>query len=72
MDDQIGTTNQIASALLCRLSEPTWDVDDPEAKHRHLLLQGIAPERRSITTVPVGRRAPLPPFPVGIAPRATV
>jgi hypothetical protein len=36
-------TNEISSALRCRLSEaePTDSVD-PEAPHRHLLLQGIA------------------------------
>jgi hypothetical protein len=36
-------TNEISSALRCRLSEaePT-DAVDPEAPHRHLLLQTIA------------------------------
>ena len=36
-------TNEISSALRCRLSEaePTNAVD-PETPHRHLLLQGIA------------------------------
>ena len=39
----IDRTNEISSALRCRLSEaePPESVD-PEAQHRHLLLQGLA------------------------------
>jgi hypothetical protein len=37
--------NEISSALRCRLSEAEPpDSVDPEAPHRHLLLQGIAQE----------------------------
>jgi hypothetical protein len=39
----IEKTNEISSALRCRLSQaesPTSD--DPDTQHRHLLLQGIA------------------------------
>jgi hypothetical protein len=40
MTDQ---TNEISSALRCRLSEAEApDPVAPEAQHRHLLLQGIA------------------------------
>lgn len=36
-------TNEISSALRCRLSEAEAPESvDPEAQHRHLLLQGIA------------------------------
>ncbi len=56
MDDPAGTTNQIASALLCRLSEAeAQTANDPEAQHRHLLLQGIA-QNADLTTIPVSRR----------------
>ena len=56
MEDQPGTKNQIASALLCRLSEAEHQTsDDPEAQHRHLLLQGIA-QNADLTTIPVSRR----------------
>lgn len=56
MEDPIATTNQIASALLCRLSEAAPQApDDPEAPHRHLLLQGIA-QNADLTTIPVARR----------------
>ena len=56
MEDPTGTTNQIASALLCRLSEAELQMAvDPEAQHRHLLLQGIA-QNADLTTIPVARR----------------
>ena len=56
MEDPTGTTNQIASALLCRLSEVEHQMsDDPEVPHRHLLLQGIA-QNADLTTIPVSRR----------------
>ena len=56
MEDSTGTTNQIASALLCRLSEAEPQVsEDPEAQHRHLLLQGIA-QNADLTPIPVSRR----------------
>jgi hypothetical protein len=36
-------TNEISSALRCRLSEAEAPESvDPDAQHRHLLLQGIA------------------------------
>jgi hypothetical protein len=39
----IDKTNEISSALRCRLSEaePPKPVD-PDAQHRHLILQGLA------------------------------
>ena len=55
MDDPTGTTKQIASALLCRLSEAEPQTNDPEAQHRYLLLQGIA-QNADLTTIPVSRR----------------
>jgi hypothetical protein len=48
-------TNEISSALLCRLSEAELQVVDPDAQHRHLLLQGIA-QNADIATPPVSRR----------------
>jgi hypothetical protein len=49
-------TNEISSALLCRLSEaePPRTVD-PDAQHRHLLLQGIA-QNADVAVLPVSRR----------------
>jgi len=56
VEDPTGTTNQIASALRCRLSEADDQMsNDPEARHRHLLLQGIA-QNADVTTIPVARR----------------
>jgi hypothetical protein len=56
VEDRNGTTNQIASALRCRLSEAGHQVsDDPEARHRHLLLQGIA-QNADLPPVQAGRR----------------
>ena len=56
MEDSTRTTNQIASALLCRLSEAEPQVpEDPDAQHRHLLLMGIA-QNADITMAPVRRR----------------
>jgi hypothetical protein len=56
VDDPAGTTNQIASALLCRLSEAeAQTANDPEAQQRHLLLQRIA-QNADLTTIPVFRR----------------
>jgi hypothetical protein len=56
MEDPTGATDQIASALLCRLSEAGPQMSaDLEAQHRHLLLQGIA-QNADLTTIPAGRR----------------
>ena len=44
-EQKTGRTNEISSALRCRLSEAEASESvDPEAQHRHLLLQGIAQE----------------------------
>jgi hypothetical protein len=50
-------TNEISSALLCRLSEaePPRTVD-PDARHRHLLLQGIAQNADVSVSPTVSRR----------------
>ena len=43
MNQTTDRTNEISSALRCRLSQAeTPESVDPEAPHRHLLLQGIA------------------------------
>jgi hypothetical protein len=43
MSQTTDDTNEISSALRCRLSEAEAPGStDPEAQHRHLLLQGIA------------------------------
>jgi hypothetical protein len=43
MDQTTDGTNEISSALRCRLSEANARRSvDTEAQHRHLLLQGIA------------------------------
>jgi hypothetical protein len=56
VEDGDGTTNQIASAQRCRLSEAEPQMsDDLEAQHRHLFLQGIA-QHADLTTVQAGRR----------------
>ena len=49
-------TNEIASALLCRLSEADVQKSvDPDAQHRHLLLQGIA-QSADLAAPPLSRR----------------
>jgi hypothetical protein len=49
-------TNEISSALRCRLSqaEPPQSVD-PDAQHRHLLLQELA-QNSELDVQPVSRR----------------
>lgn len=43
IDQPTDETNDISSALRCRLSEAEVPESvDPDAQHRHLLLQGIA------------------------------
>jgi hypothetical protein len=56
MDATIAKTNEISSALRCRLSEaaPPESVD-PDAQHRHLLLQRLAQDAR-LDAQPVSRR----------------
>ena len=58
MEAAIDRTNEISSALRCRLSEaePPESVD-PEAQHRHLLLQGIA-QGAELDAKPASRRGP--------------
>lgn len=62
MEATIEKTNEISSALRCRLSEakPPESLD-PGAQHRHLLLQGIAQDAevgvRSVTRRGLFRRS---------------
>lgn len=55
MDATIETTNEISSALRCRLSEAEQESVDPDAQHRHLLLQGLA-QNAELDVQPVSRR----------------
>jgi hypothetical protein len=49
-------TNEISSALRCRLSEAhTPKSVDPDAQHRHLILQGLA-QNAELDVQPVSRR----------------
>jgi hypothetical protein len=56
MEATIEKTNEISSALRCRLTqaEPPESVD-PDAQHRHLLLVDIA-LNAELEAQPVGRR----------------
>lgn len=56
MEATTDKTNEISSALRCRLSEaePPESVD-PDAQHRHLLLQGLAQDAE-LDAQPVARR----------------
>ena len=61
-------TNEISSALRCRLSEvEAPEPVDPEAQHRHLLLQGIARDF-VLEAQQTTRQGPLPPHPLDPAP----
>lgn len=56
MDTTTDKTNEISSALRCRLSEAEAPKSvDPDAQHRHLLLVGIAQDAQ-IGAQPVSRR----------------
>jgi hypothetical protein len=49
-------TNEISSALRCRLSEAQAPNSvDPDAQHRHLILQGLA-QNAELDVQPVSRR----------------
>ena len=49
-------TNEISSALRCRLSEAHAPQPvDPDAQHRHLILQGLA-QNAELDVQPVSRR----------------
>jgi hypothetical protein len=49
-------TNEISSALRCRLSEGEAQRSvDPDAQHRHLILQGLA-QNAELDVQPVSRR----------------
>jgi hypothetical protein len=52
----IEKANEISSALRCRLTQAgAPEPIDPEAQHRHLLLQGIA-QNAVLEAQPVSRR----------------
>jgi hypothetical protein len=56
MDTTTDKTNEISSALRCRLSEAEAPKSvDPDAQHRHLLLQGLA-QNAELDVQPVSRR----------------
>jgi hypothetical protein len=57
----VGSTNEraneISSALRCRLSEVESPKSvDPDAQHRHLILQGLA-QTAELDAQPVNRRS---------------
>lgn len=56
MEATTDKTNEISSALRCRLSEAQAPNSvDPDAQHRHLILQGLA-QNAELDVQPVSRR----------------
>jgi hypothetical protein len=56
VDVTTGKANEISSALRCRLSEVEAPHEvDPDAQHRHLLLQGLA-QNAVMEVQPASRR----------------
>jgi hypothetical protein len=56
VDPTTEKANEISSALRCRLSQAEQQMSvDPDAQHRHLLLQDIA-QNAELEAHPVSRR----------------